>query len=470
MRLHGTMRLNEGPWIFPVLRGFQLFFAGLLSTGLLSAGCASGKTGAVKDYEFAKVSRGTLEKTISAAGSLKPVATVKVLARMSGKVEKIYADYNDVIQKGDILAELNTDMLRLQREQQAAAVVKARANYELQLLNYRNQEKLGEKNLISEYELKTGKTALDIQRAELAAAEASLRAIETEMNQYAFILSPINGIVLERNISEGDTVVEGSSSNSTSLFTLAENLEEMQIEAGIGELDISGIRKGQGVRFTLEALPGEAFSGLVEAVRLMPAVQDNVVSYTVIVNVDNSGGVLLPGMTCAVEFIEKRNENILLVPNAALRYQPTALTEDAVADMVFAASLRGMSEDEKQRAREQRKAAPEAQPPQTRTGGMVQGLTGMMTPRGPGMPAGNREGAGSGGGNRSPAVSSWGAVSPPKPLWYLTSEGKLDCVLVTSGITDGSRTEIRAWSRGGEDGGAAGGGLEGLPVILREKV
>ncbi|MDR2742335.1 MAG: efflux RND transporter periplasmic adaptor subunit [Treponema sp.] len=458
------MRLNDGSLFFPILGVFML----------LAASCGYGKAGAAKDYEFTAVSRGTLEKTVSAAGSLKPVATVDVLARMSGKVEKIYVDYNDIIHKGDILAELNTDMLRLQREQQAAAVVKARANYELQLLNYKNQEKLAEKNLISEYELKTGKTTLDIQTAELAAAEASLRAIETEINQYAFIVSPIDGIVLERNISEGGTAVEGSSSNSTSLFTLAENLEEMQIEAGVGELDISGIRRGQGVRFTLEALPGKTFSGVVETIRLMPAVQDNVVSYTVIVNVDNSGGSLLPGMTCAVEFIEERNEDVLLVPNAALRYQPTALTEDAIADMVFAASLRGMPEDVKRQAAEQRKAAAEARSrsdnavPQTRNG-----LAGLMTGRvsgGPGMgPPGNRRStetrntanggaAASSGGPRIPA--------PPRPLWYINGEGKLDCVLVTAGITDGSRTEIRLW---GGDGGEAVG-LEGMPVILREKV
>jgi HlyD family secretion protein len=451
------MRMHDGSLFFPALGVFLI----------LSAGCGSGKAAAAKGYEFTAVSRGTLEKTVAAAGSLKPVATVKVLARMSGKVEKLYVDYNDAIRKGDVLAELNTDMLRLQREQQAASVVKARANYELQLLNYRNQEKLAEKNLIADYELKTGKTTLDIQGAELAAAEASLRAIETEINQYAFIVSPIDGIVLERNISEGDTVVEGSSSNSTSLFTLAENLEEMQIEAGVGELDISGIRKGQGVWFTLEALPGQTFSGVVETIRLMPAVQDNVVSYTVIVNVDNSGGSLLPGMTCAVEFIEERNEDVLLVPNAALRYQPAALTEDAIAEIIFAAGLRGMSGEEKQLALEQRKAALEARsqgaaPSQTRS--TTQGLAGMMAPRGPGMgrPPGNR----SGGDGGRPAASSGErpAVSPPKPLWYITGEGKLDCVLVAAGITDGSRTEIRLW--GGDETGV----LEGLSVILREKV
>jgi HlyD family secretion protein len=203
----------------------------------------------------------------------------------------------------------------------------------------------------------------------------------------------------------------------------------------------------------------------------MPAVQDNVVSYTVIVNVDNSGGSLLPGMTCAVEFIEERSEGILLVPNAALRYQPAALTEDAIAEMIFSAGLRSMSEEEKRIAVEQRKAALEARSQggsaaasRTRNGGVVQGLTGMMTPRGPGMgpPPGNRS---SGGDSRASASSGERpAMNPPKTLWYITGEGKLDCVLVAAGITDGSRTEIRLW--GGDEAGV----LEGLSVILREKV
>jgi HlyD family secretion protein len=324
---------------------------------------------------------------------------------------------------------------------------------------------LAEKNLISEYELKTGKTNLDIQAAELSASEASLRVIETEINQYAFITSPIDGIVLERNISEGQTVVEGSSSNSTSLFTLAENLEEMQIEAGVGELDISGIHQGQGVRFTLESLPGRTFSGIVASLHLMPAIQDNVVSYTVIINVDNQDGALLPGMTCAVEFIEERRENVFLAPNAALRYQPGGLGADEIADRVFQAGLRGMDETQRAAALEARSkaaaretAAAQAAPrPAQNTG-----LTGMMMPQGgPGMGRGRGPpgGGGPGTGGSPPAGAALNRQTAPKPLWFIDETGKPDCILVQSGISDGSFTEIR--SRG-ED-------LEGRQIILRER-
>ena len=179
----------------------------------------------VVSYEYTAIKRGTIEKTVSSSGSLEPVATVKVLPRMSGKVEKIFVDYNDPVKKGQVLAELNTDMLKLQREQQASQVLKARANYSLQQINFANLQKLAEKNLISEYELTSGQTALNIQKADLSVAEANLRSIETEINQYAYITSPIDGTVLERAVNEGDTVVDSSSSNSKAIFTLAENLE-----------------------------------------------------------------------------------------------------------------------------------------------------------------------------------------------------------------------------------------------------
>ncbi|MHC6201774.1 efflux RND transporter periplasmic adaptor subunit [Breznakiellaceae bacterium SP9] len=437
----------------------RLLFIGIVLVLSVSS-CSSNKSGALKSYDFAVISRGTLEKTVSSSGTLKPVATVNVLPRMSGKVEKINVDYNSTIKKGEILAQLNTDMLRLKREQQNAQVVKARANYALQQINYASQERLAEKELISEYELRSGKTTLDIQSAELAAAEANLQSIETEINQYAFIISPIDGVVLSRNVNEGDTVVDSSSNNSSSIFVLAENLEEMQIEAAVGELDIASIREGQEVRFTLESLPGRTFSGAVDSIHLMPAVQDNVVSYTVIINTENKDGVLLPGMTCSVDFIVQRNENVLLVPNSALRFAPTTLSAEQIADAVFNAGLVGMDETQKKDARDARAAAASqtstaaaARPAQT-------GISGLMSgPMGGGMRIRPQGTAGSGaqaGGGRS------GEFSALKPLWYLNAL-KLDCVLVRHGSSDGSRTEIRPIPGNTVE-------LESLQVIIREKL
>ncbi|GHU75294.1 hypothetical protein FACS189461_1280 [Spirochaetia bacterium] len=439
----------------------------VLALSVVLSGCGVKQGSGGKSYEFTAVSRGTLEKTVSSTGTLNPVSTVKVLPRMSGKVEKIFTDYNAEVKAGDVLAELNTDMLRLQREQQMASVVKARANYELQNLNYQNQKKLADKDLISAYDLTSARTTLAIQKAELDSAEASLRVIETEINQYAYITSPIDGIVMERNISVGDTVVDSSNSSSTSIFTLAENLEEMQIEASVGELDIASIHKGQQVRFTLESLPGRKFTGVVETLRMVPTVQSNVVSYTVIINVENLDGTLLPGMTCAVDFIVEQRENTLLVPNAALRFTPTSLSADEIADLVFNAGLKNMDEDQQKAAIEARAqtkttTAAATTTTQTQTG---TGIAGLVSSSGQGGPGGGGPMGGPGGarvmesGSQSSGRSSAASAIVMKNLWYLNSEGKLELMRVQTGITNGTSTEILST----ED-------LEKMQIILREKL
>ena len=430
----------------------------LLSAAVLLCSCSGGKQ-ASASYEFTAVRRGTVERTVSSSGTINPVATVKVLPRMSGKVEVIHVDYNDAVRRGDILAQLNTDMLRLQRDQQAASVQKARANYELQLMNYRNQETLAGRNLISEYELRTSRTSLDNQAADLAVAEANLRVIETEINQYAFITSPIDGIILDRNINVGDTVVDSSSNNSSSIFTIAENLREMQIEAAVGELDITSIHRGQEVRFTLESLPGRRFSGVVETLRMIPVVSNNVVSYTVVINVENRDGSLLPGMTCAVDFIVERAENILLIQNAALRYQPTSLSSDQISEMVFNASLANMNEEQRQAALEAKAQADLQSSQQRQNQNTASGLTGLL--------AGNQSGVrmmGGGGRQSSGAQGQQGqgrasAAVVWRNLWFINGEGRLGVIQLRTGISDGSFTEIFSQ----ED-------IEGRQVILREKI
>ena len=363
-------------------------------------------------YEFTTVRRGNIERSVSASGTIHPVSTARVLPQMSGKVERIFVDFNDTVQRGDILAELNTDLLRLRRDQQRAAVLKARANYELQLLSYNSQVALAARDFISEFELLTGKTTLDNMAADLAVAEANLRVIETEINQHAFITSPIDGVVLDRRINEGDTVTDSSTSGSASIFTLAESLSEMQIEANIGELDVAFIYIGQPVRFTLESMSGRHFTGEVENIRLVPIVVNNVVSYTVIIKVENHDGSLLPGMTCAVEFIVQRSENTMLVANAALRFQPSNQAESSSQGQRtgIVALLTGGG----------RNIRPRAIQGQARATGEQEGL---------------------------------------RNLWYAGENGSLEVMQVRIGISSGSATEIFA----DED-------LEGREFILRERI
>ena len=420
-------------------------------------GACSGSRVNSASYEFASVRRATVERTVSSSGTINPVATVRVLPRMSGKVERIFVDFNDYVSAGDILAELNTDMLRLRHQQQYAAVLRARANHELQLHNYRSQQALAARNLISDFELKTARTTLNNLAADLAVAEANLQSIETEINQFAFITSPIDGIVLARNINVGDTVVDSSSNNSTSIFTLAENMREMQIEALVSELDVTSIYRGQAVRFTLESMPGRRFSGVVETLRMIPVVSNNVVSYTVIINVENHDGSLLPGMTCAVEFIVQRSENVLTVPNAALRYQPSNLSAERIAEMIFNASLADMNDEQRQAA-----IAARAQPAQAGTQNQPAGIAGLMAgSQQPGarMTGGSRQSPNPRQGAAGGSGRNAGEPVVIRNLWYINGEGQLGVMQVQTGITNGSFTEIIA----PQD-------IEGKQIILRERI
>jgi HlyD family secretion protein len=264
-------------------------------------------------------------------------------------------------------------------------------------------------------------------------------------------------------------VVDSASGNSSAIFTLAENLEEMRITSWVGELDIASIYEGQEVRFTLESLPGKNFSGAVESKRLMPSVQDNVVSYNIVISVENKDGSLLPGMTCSVEFIEERRENILLVPNAALRYQPTSLSAAEMSDMMFNATVSSMSEEQKTQAIERRRQAQTTQGDQSAhssTQSQRNGLTGLMQsgggPMPPGMPGGGVHTRG-----RQSSVQM-------KALWFMDENNRLSCVMVQAGASDGSYTEVIPASSGHTSSGGAGGGnereLEGTRIIVRERI
>ena len=421
----------------------------LIITALLCA--CSGNGTSTATYEFTNIRRGTIERTVSSSGTINTVATVRVLPQMSGKVEVVYADYNDTVRRGDLLARLNTDVLILQRDQQRASVQSARANYELQVMNYQTQQALAERNLISDYELRQARTAMDNSSASLATAEANLRTTETEINQYAYITSPITGIVLDRNINVGDTVVGGSSNNSATMFVIAENLTEMQIEATVGELDISSIHKGQNVRFTLESLPGRRFSGIVENIRMVLVVSGGMVSYTVLISVENRDGSLMPGMTCAVEFIVDRSENILIVSNAALRYQPTTLNADQLSEMLFSASLANMNEEQRNAAVTARtqQQSQQSRNQQNNQGGLASIMGGMGGPRMMTMPGGGSNTRQSG--DRTAPVM--------RNLWLINGEGKLEVIQVRTGISDLSLTEI-----------FVGAEYEGMQVIMRERL
>ena len=389
-----------------LLLAFVAYAAFAVAAVTLLGGCSKPASSESKlSYEFATVKRSSVSSFVSSSGTLSPLSEVSVMAEMSGRVEKVFVDYNDKVAKGQVLALLNTDLLELQRKEAEAELRKARAAYELQALDERNKAKLFEKGLVSDYENKTSKATLESCAAALASAESALEVIELKLGSYARVVSPIDGIVLDRNVDVGQGVVEGSSSNSTSLFTLAKDLSRMEIKAEVDELDIASIKVGQEARFTVEACPGLSFEGKVREIRLVPESSDNVVTYYVMIAADNGEGRLFPGMTADIEFVEESREDVLVVPNAALKFTPPGLSEEEVARLVFAAGLSGLGEAERAEALARYDEAAKAA--KAASGGQAKaaGLAGMvMQGPGAGGPPGMRSRATAKAGS---SASSW---------------------------------------------------------------
>jgi HlyD family secretion protein len=416
---------------------------------LLFLSVRSGSTpkASATNYEFAEVEKGKLETKVTSTGTLAPVSTVKVLSQMSGIAEKVSANYNDKVKKGQVLATLSTDMLKLDEKEAQANLDIALANYNLATLDYQNNLTLNKKGLVADYDLKSSKTTLDVKKATLASAKSALQVIETELNQYAKITSPIDGTIIERDIDVGQSVVIGTSSNATALFTIAGDLSKMEIKAEVDELDIASITVGQNVRFTVEADPSRTYSGAVSTIRLDPFTKDNVVYYYVIIKADNKDGSLLPGMTANVEFIKDSKESAVLVPNTALRYQPSALNAKEIARSEYASGLSDLSADQQKSALDAYDASLKSAASSSKS--TSTGLSTVLSGGG-GMP---RPSSGKTSGTTTAASSS------RKYLWYLDSQGKLAVRAVNVGISDGTHTEIL----GADD-------LVGQSVIVKEKV
>jgi HlyD family secretion protein len=421
----------------------------LIGIGLLALGAAfvfftgaKGKTAA--EYETAEVRRGNIEETVSSSGKLQAVGTVNVLTQLTGTVEKVLVDFNDTVVKGQPLVELNTEMLKISLREAEAALTRARAQYEHGKLIYDNNQKLFSHSLLSEFDLHSSKTDLEVLRAALIQAETQHEKARLNIDEYAIILSPIDGIVLDRKVEKGETVVANSGS-VTQLFILAENLNVMEIKAEVDELDISSIRGGQDVRFTVEAYPDKNFSGKVSQIRKVPTESDNVVNYTVIVSTENSEGLLLPGMTANMEFLVLERRDVLLVPTAVFRFSPPE-------DVALAVRRKMLEERVKDQPAEEQKAAlkqfdENAKSASSQSGSRPNALLGGGMPFGGGRPqqnAGPAQGGGSGEARRS--------------IWIQEADGALSLRMVRTGVVDGLNTEI-----------LDAPDMEGASVVVRQK-
>lgn len=397
---------------------------------------AGGKT--EPTYRFATVERGDLEAAVSATGTLSAVTTVQVGTQVSGKIVAINVDFNDRVKKGELIARIDPTLLQQAVRDAQAGLERNQAELEQAEREYERNEKLFQSKVLTEIEFNTAKYALAVARANVKSAQVTLDRARQNLS-YTEIYAPIDGIVVERNVDVGQTVV--ASMSTPQLFLIANDLAQMQILASVDESDIGSIHDGQSVRFSVQAYPNRQFTGEVKQVRLQSKTTENVVNYTVVVRVSNSSGNLLPGMTATLEFLTGSASNVLLVPNSALRFRPTEeMRAEVRKRQQPGGNAAGGTGEETQALAIGQGSAPVMRPGDAgggfaaRQGGGANEAVGAPAASGggPGAPSG-APGANGAFGHRS---------QPPQMLWYLDDAGKLAVTRVRAGITDGQRTEV----------------------------
>ncbi|MEX2325311.1 MAG: efflux RND transporter periplasmic adaptor subunit, partial [Gemmatimonadaceae bacterium] len=290
-------------------------------------------------YRFATVERGDLEASVSATGKLGAVTTVQVGTQVSGQVSAIHVDFNDRVRKGQLIARIDPTLQQQAVRDALAGLERAQAERAQAQREYNRNKQLFDRKVLTEAEFNNAQYTLAIANASVKSAQVTLDRARQNLS-YTSIYAPIDGIVVERNVDVGQTVA--ASLSAPQLFLIANNLSQMQILASVDESDIGLIKDGQEVRFSVQAYPDETFRGTVRQVRLQSVTQENVVNYTAVVEVDNSSGRLLPGMTATVDFLTGAAKNVLLVPNAALRVRPSmAMLEQVRGQMEVARSGAG---------------------------------------------------------------------------------------------------------------------------------
>ncbi|MDR1075032.1 MAG: efflux RND transporter periplasmic adaptor subunit [Xanthomonadaceae bacterium] len=310
---------------------------GVVVVGLIGGGVWYGmhrnSARTANSYRTSAVEQGNIRVAISSTGTLSAISTVTVGSQISGQVIEVLADYNDVVKKDQVIARIDPKTYEAQIEQGNAQIASARASLAQSQatlknaeLDYQRKAELGVQRLVAQSDVDLARAALDQARAQVNSAQAAIRqqTASTETTQVnldrTVIRSPVDGVVLTRSIEPGQTVA--ASLQAPELFTIAEDLGKMKIELSVDESDIGQVKAGQNVTFTADAFPNRQFTGRVDQVRLAATTASNVVTYPVIVTVDNSDGVLLPGLTVNAEIEVDKRDNVLKIPNSALRYKP----------------------------------------------------------------------------------------------------------------------------------------------------
>jgi HlyD family secretion protein len=272
------------------------------------------------EYRTELVTRGDITATVTATGSVNAVTTVLVGTQVSGTIRNIYVDFNSKVKKGQMIAQIDPDMFEAQAEQAKANLMKAEAQLRDAERTMGRAKELFSRNLIPRSELDTAETNFESSRAQREQAKAALRLADTNL-RYTRIISPVDGIVISRSVDVGQTVA--ASFQTPTLFTIAEDLTKMQVDTNVAESDIGVVSVGQSVEFTVDAYPDVTFQGKVSQIRRAPITVQNVVTYNVVVLVNNRDLKLMPGMTANVSIIIETRGNVVRIPSKALRFRPS---------------------------------------------------------------------------------------------------------------------------------------------------
>lgn len=381
-------------------------------------------------YKKETIKKGTVEALVVTTGTLNPVTIVDVGSQVSGKIQNLYVDFNSLVTKGQILVELDPELFETRVQQNKANLNSTVASLEKSKVTLENTEKryartkgLFAKELVSIEEMDSAEVSFFNAQADLKSAEARLEQAQSQLDTskvdltYTIIRSPIDGVVINRNINVGQTVA--ASLQAPVLFQIANDLAKMQVECSVDEADIGSVKEGQKVRFGVDAFPEDEFEGIVSQVRYSPVIQQNVVTYTTIVLVENPELKLMPGMTATISVITGEARNVLLIPNSALRFTPDLSAEEMRA--LYQDMFSGMGGGRE--ATPSKKSANSEGGERTERQRSSGGMSGMMMGMG---------GGGSGGSRRMQIPS----------VWFEDENGKLKMIMLRTGVTDNTNTEI----------------------------
>ena len=403
-------------------------------------------------YAAVPVDRGDIQDVVGATGTVQAVQTVQVGSQVSGTIQNLYADFNSVVHKGQVIARLDPSSFQARLGQAQAALVAARANVDRSRAavddarrKLEQAKALAAEKLLPQSDFDTAQANYDQAVAQVKANQAAVSQAQANVNQakvdldHTVIAAPIDGVVIARSVDVGQTVA--ASFQAPVLFVIANDLKHMEVNASVDEADIGRVRTGQEVTFRVDAYPDRTFHGRVTQVRLQPTTVQNVVTYNTIISVDNDDGRLMPGMTATVSVIVRKSQNALRIPAAALRFRPEGFDAGSRGRSTGAAGGTGGSTGPRAAAAPGPAAtAAGAGPGGTRAGGRAGGWSGRRADSGgaSGAAAGNAEGDS----GRTALVFVLNDKGQPEPVRVHTGVSDGQFVEVKDGLTEGARVVV----------------------------